>query len=106
MYCDLLGLEKPIEIKEWPSEGMKRATLKVGDKVFELMQPYPGTSLAKFIEQHGEGLHHVNLQVSDSESFIKSLKAKGATVIDRGPKSCFIHPKSTKGVLLEIMPAD
>jgi methylmalonyl-CoA/ethylmalonyl-CoA epimerase len=102
LYCELFSLDKPTEVKEWPIEGMRHVMLKVGEDFFEVMEPYPGTALAKFVEQHGEGLHHINLKVRDGESFIMSLKSKGAKVIDRGPKSCFVHPKSMKGVLLEI----
>lgn len=106
LYCELLGLEKPPEFKEWPSEGMRHAMLKVGDQAFEVMEPQPGSSLAKFIEQRGEGIHHVNLIVSDLESLVKSLKEKGATIIERGPRVSFVHPKSMKGVLIELRQPD
>jgi methylmalonyl-CoA epimerase len=106
LYCELLDLERPPEFKEWPSEGMRHAMLKVGDQAFELMEPKPGSALQKFIEQRGEGIHHINLVVSDMESLVKSLKAKGATVIEREAKVSFVHPKSTKGVLLELRQPD
>ena len=102
LYCGLLCLDKPLEFKEWPNEGMKHAMLKVGTQTLELMEPYPGTSLSKFMENHGEGLHHINLVVDDMDLMVKSLKAGGATLIERGPNATFVHPKSTKGVLLEI----
>jgi len=103
LYCDLFGLEKPLEVKEWPDEGIKHALVKVGDQHFEVMEPLPGSPLAKLIEQRGEGLHHINLMVSDMESLVKSLKEKGVALIERGPKFAFVHPKSTKGVLFELM---
>lgn len=106
LYCRMLGLEKPDKIMEWPTEGMRNVILKVGNSAFEVMEPYPGTSLAKFLEQRGEGLHHVNLEVKDSEAYIGSLKAKGATIIERSANTCFVHPKSTRGILLEIVPAE
>ena len=106
LYCGLFGLEKPLEFREWPDEGMRHAMLKVGDQLFEVMEPYPGSSLAKFVEQRGEGIHHINLVVSDIEPLVKSLKEQGATIIERGPKFCFVHPKSTKGVLIELMQPD
>ena len=105
LYCELLGLEKPHEFEEWPSEGMRHAIIKVGNQTFEIMEPQPGSSLAKFMEQRGEGIHHVNLIVSDMENLIKSLKERGATVIERGAKYSFVHPNSTKGVLLELSPS-
>ena len=106
LYCDLFGLEKPLESKEWPDEGMKHAIVKVGEQAFEVMEPLPGSPLSKFIEARGEGVHHINLIVSDVESLVKSLKEKGATVIERGPKVAFVHPKSTKGVLFELREPD
>ena len=106
LYCGLLDLDKPREFKEWPSEGMKHAMLQVGNQTFEVMEPYPGSPLAKFLEQNGEGVHHINLVVSDIESLVNSLKAKGATLIERGPKFAFVHPKSTKGVLIELWQPD
>ena len=106
LYCDLLGIEKPTEFEEWPSEGMRNAMISLGDQAFEVMEPKPGNALAKFIEEHGEGLHHINLTVSDIEPLVKSLKEKGATVIERGPKACFVHPKSMKGVLIELQQLD
>jgi methylmalonyl-CoA/ethylmalonyl-CoA epimerase len=106
LYCRLFCLEKPAEFKEYPSEGMKNAMLQLGTQTLELMEPYPGTSLSKFLENHGEGLHHINLIVDDLDSTNKSLKAGGATLIERGSNATFVHPKSTKGVLLEIMKSD
>ena len=106
LYCRLLDLEKPAEFKEYPNEGMKNAMLQVGTQTLELMEPYPGTGLAKFLENHGEGLHHINLVVDDLDSMVKSLKAGGATLIERGSNATFVHPKSTKGVLLEIWKSD
>ena len=103
LYCDLFGLEKPSEVVERADEGMKHALINFGEQFFEVMEPFPGSSLAKFLEQHGEGLHHINLMVSDMEPLVKSLKEKGAILIERGPKFAFVHPKSTRGVLFELM---
>ncbi len=58
---------------------MKNVVLKVGNQTFEVMEPYPGSPLARYVEQRGEGVHHINLMVPDLEATIKSLKAKGAT---------------------------
>ena len=106
LYCELLDLEKPAEFVDWPDEGMRHAMLKVGNQAFEVMEPAPGSALAKFIEQRGEGIHHLNLQVSDMGSLVKSLKEKGATVIERDESRAFLHPKSTKGVLIELAQID
>ena len=106
LYCELFDLEKPSEVTEWPGEGMRNAMIKVGGQSFEIMEPAPGGSLAKFIKQRGEGIHHVNLIVSDIQSTLKSLKEKGATLIEREANFAFVHPKSTKGVLFELYESD
>lgn len=102
LYCDLFGLKKPLQVTEWPGEGMKNVLIEVGDQAFEIMEPLPGSFLKKFIEQRGEGIHHVSLDVSDMESLIKSLKDKGAALIERDARTAFLHPKSAKGVLFEL----
>lgn len=103
LYCGLFGLEPLTEVTDWPGEGMKNVLLKVGGQAFEVMEPTdPQGSLARFLQQRGEGLHHINLEVSDLDSFAKTLQAKGATVLGRGPGFCFLHPKSAGGVLFEL----
>ena len=106
LYCRLLCLDTPVEVKEWPNEGMKNVMLKIGNQTLELMEPYPETALARFIEKHGEGLHHINLIVDDLDFMVRSLKEMGVTLIERGPNATFVHPRSTKGVLLELWKPD
>jgi methylmalonyl-CoA/ethylmalonyl-CoA epimerase len=104
LYCGLFGLEPLTEVIDWPGEGMKNIMLKVGNQAFEVMEPTdPQGSLARFLEQRGEGLHHINLEVSDLDSLVESLQAKGATVLGRGPGFCFLHPKSAGGILFELI---
>ena len=103
LYCQLLGCEKPKEFKEWPDQGMKNAIIKFGDQGFELMEPLPGTALAKFLETRGEGLHHVSLVVEDIKSINESLQKKGVKLIRAHPSVTFIHPQSTTGVLMELI---
>jgi len=104
LYCGLFGLEPLTEVTDWPGEGMKNVMLKVGDQAFEVMEPTdPRGSLARFLEQRGEGLHHINLEVIGLDRLVKSLEAKGATVLGRGPGFCFLHPKSAGGVLFELI---
>ncbi len=104
LYCDLFGLERLTGVIDWPGEGMKNIMLKVGNQAFEVMEPTdPQGSLARFLEQRGEGLHHVNLEVDDVEGLVKSLEAKGVITLGRGPGFCFLHPKSTRGVLFELI---
>jgi len=65
--------------------------------------------IRKFIDKHGQGLHHLALKVNDIERKLKELKSKGYRLIDETPrvgaggkKIAFIHPSSTGGVLLEL----
>lgn len=102
LYCCLLGLEKPAEVKEWPKERMRNVIIMVRDQSIEVREALPGSGLAKFIEHRGEGLHHLCLYVTDLEKMIKSLQQKGVVILERTPKVTFIHPKSTKGVLFEL----
>ena len=106
LYCDLFGLAKP-EITESTEQGMRSALVKVGEQAIEIMQPTPGSPLEKFLEQRGEGIHHINLQVEDVELLLKALKEKGMALIEReGSPVVFLHPKSSKGVLIELMAAE
>jgi methylmalonyl-CoA/ethylmalonyl-CoA epimerase len=103
LYCKLLGCERPTEFKQWPDQGMKNAIIKFGDQGFELMEPLPGSPLAKFLETKGEGLHHVSLVVKDIKSTNESLAQEGAKLIKAHPAVTFVHPQSTTGVLVELI---
>ena len=104
LYCDLFGLEPLTQVTDWPGEGMKNVLLRVGSQAFEVMEPTdPQGGLARFLERRGEGLHHLNLEVDDVEGLVKSLEAKGVVTLGRGPGFCFLHPKSTRGVLFELI---
>lgn len=111
-YQDTLGL-LPREIKEVQSEQVRIAFLPMGGpggSEIELIEPTdPQSSLSRFLEKRGEGLHHICLQVGDIEAALREMQAKGAAVLDREPRvaaegrAIFLHPKSTHGVLLELL---
>jgi methylmalonyl-CoA/ethylmalonyl-CoA epimerase len=85
--------------------------LEVGDGHVELLKPLSGESgIAKFLERNGPGLHHVAYQTSDIDSALEQVKAAGLELIDqeprtgiRGSRVAFLHPKSTGGVLTELV---
>lgn len=91
-------------------QGVKVAFLPVGDGQLELLEPTgPESPIAKHIERRGPGLHHVCLRVEDIEVAMADLKSKGFRLLSDEPKDgahgcriCFVHPKSTGGVLLEL----
>ncbi|MFQ5612094.1 MAG: methylmalonyl-CoA epimerase [Anaerolineae bacterium] len=111
VYRDALGL--PLARREEvPLEKVKVAFLPMpqGDGEIELVQPTaPGTGVAKFLANRGEGIHHICLQVENIERAMQALAAKGLQVIEdeprvggQGQKYVFIHPKTTHGVLIEL----
>lgn len=109
-YQDVLGLK--LEGTHTLSDrGVRVAFLSVGGEAhIELLEPLNSESaIAKFLSSHGEGIHHLALKVNDIEASLQSLKRKGLTLIDETPKAgaegkkiAFVHPKSTRGVLLEL----
>ncbi len=111
-YRDTLGLI-PGEIREVASEGVRIAFLPMGGpggSEIELIEPtQPGSSLARFLEKRGEGLHHICLEVADIEASLQDLRAKGASVLDQEPRQAaegraiFVYPRDTHGVLLELL---
>lgn len=103
LYCDIFHIPKVPRINQWPAEGMRQAMVKIDDFAFEVIEPTdPQSGLSQFLGQHGEGMHHISFEVEDLPYLIKSLKTEGVTVIERGNKAAFIHPKSFKGVLVQL----
>ena len=111
-YRDTLGIE-PSEIKEVPTEQVRIAFLPLGGpggSEIELIEPTtPDSSLVKFLEKRGEGLHHICLEVDDIDAALQEMKDKGAPVLDQQPRiaaegrAIFLHPRGTNGVLLELI---
>lgn len=109
LYRDVFGLEVA-EIEEVPTEGLKVAIFGHGAGRIELMQPIAeSSSVHKFLEKRGEGLHHICIEVPDIEAAMEAARAKGAPLLDEKPrpgaggaKVAFVHPKGTRGVLLEL----
>jgi methylmalonyl-CoA/ethylmalonyl-CoA epimerase len=111
-YRDTLGIV-PGVIKEVPTEQVRIAFLPMGGpggSEIELIQPTtPGSSLAKYLEKRGEGLHHICLEVDDIDGALAEMQEKGTPVLDKQPRvaaegrAIFIHPKAANGVLLELI---
>jgi len=109
VFENTLGLkhEKTLTLDE---RKLKIALLDLGETKIELLEPMDkeGT-IAKFLANRGEGIHHIALRVTEIEKMLEQLKKQGVTLIDEKPrkgaeggKVAFIHPKSTKGVLIEL----
>jgi methylmalonyl-CoA/ethylmalonyl-CoA epimerase len=92
------------------SEQVNTAFFEKDDTKIELVEAYaPGSVINKFIEKKGEGLHHIAFEVDDLGAEIKRLLSEGFTLINEKPKEgadnkmvCFLHPKDTNGVLIEL----
>ena len=107
-FESLLG-HKAAQVKEVPEQKVKAALLHVGNVEIELIQPTdPGTGVAKFLENKGEGIHHICFEVDDVDKELEAMAAKGIETLDKkgrpglAGKVGFLHPKSTKGVLIEL----
>ena len=92
-------------------QGVNAVLLEVGDGHVELIEPLtPESGVAKFIERHGPGMHHVAYQTDDIEAALDKARAAGLRLIDeeprtgiRGSRVAFLHPKATGGVLTELV---
>jgi methylmalonyl-CoA/ethylmalonyl-CoA epimerase len=92
-------------------QGVEAVLFDVGENHVELLRPLAGdTPVGKFLAARGPGLHHVAYQVPDIEAALEQLKTEGARLIDetprtgiRGSRVAFVHPKSSGGVLTEIV---
>ncbi|ADL07955.1 methylmalonyl-CoA epimerase [Thermosediminibacter oceani] len=109
IYTELLGLEMH-GVEEVAEQKVKVAFIPVGESEVELLESTdPEGPIARFIEKNGEGIQHIAFRVDDIEKALEELKQKGVRLIDEKPrygaggaKIAFIHPKATKGVLIEL----
>jgi methylmalonyl-CoA/ethylmalonyl-CoA epimerase len=110
LYGDTMELT--VAHREVVSEqGVEAVLLDVGENHVELLAPLgEDTPVGRFLAKNGPGLHHVAYQVSDIEATLQALKAAGVRLIDdqprtgiRGSRVAFLHPRSTIGVLTEIV---
>ncbi len=92
------------------TEKVNTAFFKKGETKIELLESTdPNGVIAKFIERKGEGLHHIAFDVADIKSEMQRLQSEGFVLLNEEPKPgadnklvCFLHPKGTNGVLIEL----
>lgn len=109
VFDSVFGL-KADHIEELPDQGVKAAIVRVGDTNIEFIEPTdPEGGVAKFIEKKGEGFHHICVEVDDIDAELRSLAARGVELIDKQARKGlagrigFLHPRATKGVLIELV---
>lgn len=91
-------------------EKVNTAFFQMGESKIELLESTdPDGVIAKFIERKGEGLHHIAFEVADIKAEMKRLQSEGFILLNEEPKPgadnkliCFLHPKATNGVLIEL----
>ena len=98
------------EVKRLDDQGIRGALVQVGQTRLELMEPTsPDTTIGRFIERRGEGLHHLAFYVNDLPGKIQIVDELGLQLIDQAPREglsgdiAFIHPRSVFGILTELV---
>jgi methylmalonyl-CoA/ethylmalonyl-CoA epimerase len=113
----LQSLEKTLDLKasvhseEVPEQKVKLRFMEIGGVRFEFLEPlHESSPISKFLTKRGAGVHHIALYVKNLDVKLVELKAKGISLIDETPRvgaeNCriaFIHPKSTAGILIELI---
>jgi len=92
------------------TQNVRTAFLSVGDANLELLEPSgPDSTIAKYIEKRGEGIHHICLRVDDIEAHLARLRERGYRLINEAPvpgahgcRVAFLHPAAGNGVLIEL----
>jgi methylmalonyl-CoA/ethylmalonyl-CoA epimerase len=96
--------------EEVQTEGVNTSFFQIGENKIELLvATSPDSPIAKFIEKKGEGIHHIAFDVADIRAEMKRLESEGFVLLNQEPKPgadnklvCFLHPKGTNGVLIEL----
>jgi methylmalonyl-CoA/ethylmalonyl-CoA epimerase len=107
-------LQMPVEHRETvEDQGVEAVLLGVGESHVELLRPLGAdTAVGRFLDRNGPGLHHVAYATDDIRSALDAARAAGLRLIDEAPRQgirnsrvAFVHPKSTGGVLTELVEA-
>jgi methylmalonyl-CoA/ethylmalonyl-CoA epimerase len=109
LFKKLFGSEH-YKIEKVESEGVSTSFFMLGETKIELLEATTAeSSIAKFIEKKGEGIHHIAYAVDDIYTEMERLKKEGFELVNQQPKEgadnkliCFLHPKSTNGILVEL----
>lgn len=109
LFARLFGKDH-YKIEKVESEHVATSFFMLGETKIELLEAtHSDSAIAKFIEKKGEGIHHIAYEVDDVRAEMKRLEAEGFELLNKEPKRgadnkliCFLHPKSTNGVLVEL----
>jgi methylmalonyl-CoA/ethylmalonyl-CoA epimerase len=109
LFAKLLGVEH-YKIEAVSSEHVNTSFFKVGESKIELLEAtHEDSPIAKFLDKKGEGIHHLAFEVDDIYVAMQKMESEGFMLLNKEPKKgadnklvCFIHPKTTNGVLIEL----
>jgi methylmalonyl-CoA/ethylmalonyl-CoA epimerase len=109
VYTKLFG-KAPYKTESVESENVSTSFFQIGESKIELLEATaPESAIAKYIEKKGEGIHHIAYAVEDIRAEMERMKAEGFIILNEEPKRgadnklvCFLHPKKTNGVLVEL----
>src|ERR1700752_1649347 len=109
LFKKLFGKEA-YKLEKVESEKVSTSFFMLGESKIELLEAQnENSAIAKFIEKRGEGIHHMAFEVDDIYAEIKRLQTEGFEILNPEPKKgadnkliCFLHPKTTNGVLIEL----
>lgn len=108
-YCDTLGFTL-LERRTVAEHLVEVAFLDAGNSALELLAPLDTTSgTARFLQNRGEGVHHICFAVDDIAATLTELRAQGMRLIDEQPRQgihglvAFVHPKATHGAMIELL---
>ncbi len=109
LFTKLLNVA-PYKAEAVENEGVLTSFFKVNETKIELLEAVnPDSPIAKFIEKKGEGIHHIAFEVDDIRAEMARLESEGFVLLNPEPKPgadnklvCFLHPKSSNGVLIEL----
>ncbi len=110
LYARAFGL-RPASREVVDSDGVEEAMLDVGGVRLQLVaSTRPDSPIDRFLDRRGPGLHHLGLAVADLDATLEHLRAEGVELIDEEPRAgggghriAFVHPRSTGGVLIELI---
>jgi methylmalonyl-CoA/ethylmalonyl-CoA epimerase len=113
LYKDVFGIE-PSLVYESEYTKARIAFFPIGETRIELIQPVdPESVMGKFLEKKGEGIHHISFKVRDVDQSLLEIESRGIELIDKKSRKvrenervAFLHPKSTNGVLFELIQED
>jgi methylmalonyl-CoA/ethylmalonyl-CoA epimerase len=109
-YRETLGAE-PVHREVVEDQGVEEVLFRAGTSYIQLLSALgPDTPVGRFLERHGEGVHHVGYRVADVAAALERLAAAGVPLVDekprrgsRGTTVAFVHPRGFRGVLVELV---